>query len=451
MLVHQSTLAAWSRCPAEVGYQRAGVPSQTNSAAAYGSVIHHVLQGLERSLHEGRMKYGVRSAKFAAHHHDAVQVALESFAWGWNPNNIATITDPVPADGWLPRQGYAELRARGLDSIRKYADLIKFDDHELLALEYGFVVPIDGTWDYELEQPHLLGGSVDRLAARHFSRQLACCVDDYKCTSWDTPVLMADGTERPASEVLVGDLVVAWDSGNFFASSVIRSADNGIRPTVRVSTVTTSQVVTTDHPFLVADPDRWVMANDLDFEDHLELVPDWRPDEWFQPPIRREPVLSVTATGQRPTWALTVAAGTHITAGVVTHNTGKEQAYLRYNVQFSAYCYASTKKEFWVGWGGEDGFGPERGEELYQRFQGKGRRGTWINMRTFKYQDAGWRAAKDYQRLALAVDQICSSIQADIFPLTVSGSACTWCDYRRTCGGTGLPAEDDGDPRLSRR
>lgn len=306
MIVHQSMLAAWSRCPAEVGYKRAGVPSKTNSAAAYGSVIHHVLQAMERSLHESRLKYRVKSPEFHQHFQAAVQVALESFVFYWNPHNIETVTEPVPADGWLPRAGYAELRARGLDAIRKYADLIKFDDHELLALEYGFMVPIDGTWDYELNQPHMLGGSVDRLAARHFSRQLACCVDDYK--------------------------------------------------------------------------------------------------------------------------------------------TGKEQYRLRYNIQFTAYCYATTKLEFWVGHGGEDGFGQERGTELYERFKDKARRGTWINMRTFKYQDAGWREATDYARFALAVDQIASSIQADIFPLTISGDACTFCDYRSTCGGTGIAEEEAGSP-----
>ena len=38
---------------------------------------------------------------------------------------------------------------KGLDTIRKYADLIRYDDHELLATEYPFIVPIDGTWDDE--------------------------------------------------------------------------------------------------------------------------------------------------------------------------------------------------------------------------------------------------------------------------------------------------------------
>lgn len=72
----------------------------------------------------------------------------------------------MPPDGWLPRQSYSSLRERGLETIKTYADMMKFDDHELLATEYGFMVPIDGTWDYELNEPHYLAGSVDRVAMR---------------------------------------------------------------------------------------------------------------------------------------------------------------------------------------------------------------------------------------------------------------------------------------------
>ncbi len=38
----------------QVGYKRAGLPGKTNSAAAYGSVMHHaILQVLERQLAQG--------------------------------------------------------------------------------------------------------------------------------------------------------------------------------------------------------------------------------------------------------------------------------------------------------------------------------------------------------------------------------------------------------------
>lgn len=38
------------------------------------------------------------------------------------------------------------------------ADLIRFDSHELLATEFPFIVPLPGTWDDELGEPHWLAG-----------------------------------------------------------------------------------------------------------------------------------------------------------------------------------------------------------------------------------------------------------------------------------------------------
>lgn len=289
-----------------MGYRKAGLPSKTNSAAAYGSVMHHALQVLERLIHEARTQHDMKSPEFLAAFRKAVQSSLETFVHYWNPLNIESICEPVPNDGWLPRQGYSELRARGIDAIKKYADLIRYDDHELLATEFGFVVPIDDTWDEDLEQPHYLGGSIDRLAVRHYLRNIAVCIDDYK--------------------------------------------------------------------------------------------------------------------------------------------TGKDYKYLRHNLQFTAYAYATTKREFWVGNDGEDGFGEERGSRLYERFVDAPRRGTWINMRTFKMQDAGWRGPQDYNRFKLAIEQLAAMHRADIFPLTIFGEACQYCDYRSICGGTGLPLDDHGKP-----
>ena len=293
MLIHQSDLAAWSRCAAQYGYKRAGIADKSNSASAYGSVMHHALQVFERT----RITDGFDTA---------VRSALETFVHYSNPLNIEAVCEPVPNDGWLPRQGYSELRARGIEAIKKYADLIRFDDHELLATEYSFIVPIHGTWDYDLGQPHELAGSIDRLAVRHYSRKVAVCIDDYK--------------------------------------------------------------------------------------------------------------------------------------------TGKEYKYLRHNLQFTAYAYASLQPEFWLGAQGEDGFGPERGQALMERFAEAGRRGTWINMRTFKFQDAGWRGEKDYARFTLAVEQLTASIKADIFPLSITGENCHFCPFRDFCGGVGLADDAHGDP-----
>lgn len=294
MIFHQSMLAAAGRCLAQFGYERAGRPRQQTSAVAYGSVMHYALLVFEHARATGTPLS------------EALQQALNTFVTYWNPLHIEAICDPVSPDGWMPRQSYGELRQRGIEALRKYADLIRFDDHELLGLEYPFIVPIDGTWDDELGEPHMLAGSIDRLAIRHYSRKPAVEIADYK--------------------------------------------------------------------------------------------------------------------------------------------TGKEYVSLRWNIQFTAYAYATTKREFWTGYRDEEGFGDERGEIMYQRCKEMGRRGTWINMRLFKMVDAGWRGPQDYDRFVLAVTQLAMAIEADIYPLTITGETCRFCEYRGICGGIGIAAEDHGKP-----
>jgi PD-(D/E)XK nuclease superfamily len=290
---HQSDVSSWARCAAQVGYRRAGLPEKTNSAAAYGSVMHHALQVLERDLCGG--------VPFEA----ALTHAVETFTWYWHPANIHAICEPVPEDGWLPNQGYSVLRSKGIETLRKYADLVRYDDKQLLATEFPFIVPLPGTWDDELGEPHYLAGAIDRLTAGAWRRLPTLFIEDFK--------------------------------------------------------------------------------------------------------------------------------------------TGKEYLNLRYNLQFSGYALASLQPEFWMGCRGEPGFG-EKGEELYKRFDGAGRRGMWINLRSLKFQDAGWRGPVDYKRFTLAIEQMHASITADIFPLSISGENCRYCPHRSVCGGTGLPDEDHGKP-----
>ncbi len=110
----------------------------------------------------------------------AKKMAMETFEWYWSPANIEAICDPVPSDGWLPLQNRTSLQNKGLDVLGKYFDVMKFSDDELLATEYSFMVPIVGTWDEELEEPHVLAGSVDRLAVGYYRRNETVKVEDYK-------------------------------------------------------------------------------------------------------------------------------------------------------------------------------------------------------------------------------------------------------------------------------
>lgn len=290
MIFHQSDLSAWDRCPAQFGYKRQGLPRKNTSAIAYGVVMHHCLHLLEYLVAHGTPLV------------EALDLALAEFTKCWMPPAFGGLTEEIPPDGWMRGQGFSELRLKGLQSLRTYADLMRFDKMEPLALEYGFMVPVDGTWDDELGEPHILAGTVDRLAVRFHRRIETLCVDDYK--------------------------------------------------------------------------------------------------------------------------------------------TGKTQYRLQHNLQFTAYLYATTKREFWVGWRGEDGFGEQRGQELYERFVDTPRRAFWVNLKELKVQDAGFRNDVHYARFRLALNQVAASVQADIFPLTISGDACTYCEYRDVCGGLPVPSED---------
>ncbi len=272
-VLHQSDLAAWNRCAAQYRYSMEDQRSDQNSAAAFGSVMHHSLHILER--------FG------------DLDKAIETFLHYWHPLHIDAICESVPSGGWLPRQSYGGLRRRGVDTLRKYADLIRYDDHELLALEYDFVVPLLGT-------PHHLAGTVDRLAVRWVKRSETVCIDDYKL-----------GAQK-------------WN--------------------------------------------------------------------------------------------------------------------LRHNIQGTAYAYASTRPEFWTGAQVTDvhpsrgarsyvteGFGVDRGDELFARFDAAPRKFTWINLQAYRWVDGGYRGPQDYERLRLAVEGVLASVDAGIFPLTIDGEVCTYC------------------------
>lgn len=618
MILHQSDLSALARCAAAYGYRRAGVPDTTNSAAVFGTVVHDVLHWLERERSLGRP------------FEDCVQGATARFLYYWNPMNIEALTDPVPADGWLPRQGYSELRARGVSTIASYADLIRYDDHQLLAIEFGFMVPIEGTWDDELGEPHMLGGSVDRLAIRHYKRIQYLACDDWKAILVSTPIPTPDGwTTMGALEV--GDAIFGADGAPctvtakskvhndrpcyrvlFDDGTDIIAADNHNWQVVTGQRVKKTEVLTTQqlvgrvfnssrqrdlrvlnaealvlpqrdlpiHPYVLGawlgdgrSRDGTICKPDLELFEHVaacgyvvlpvhadgmthtvvglrpqlaagalidnkhiprqylrgsmgqrlallqglmdtdgtwnrirhqgvftsvdkqlaedvrELVvslgakarvweltkhgfgktitaydvtfspTDWNPfrlsrkADLVRPGTtmaRRRLIVSVEPTVSVPAQCITVDSPDSLylcgDQMVPTHNTGKDYVRLRQNLQFTAYLYATTCREFWTGNRGEDGFGEERGAAMYEQMKDWGRRGTWINLRQFKFQDAGWRGPIDYGRFALAVEQFAAMVKADVFPLTINGEVCRYCDYRAVCGGTGIAPEDHGKP-----
>lgn len=287
-VIHQSDLQSWSYCPAQIRFRSEGAPERQNSALAYGSVIHHAMHVLER--------YG------------DTQKAIETFLHYWHPLNIDAICPPVSSDGWIGRDSYADLRKKGVDTIIQYADYLRHDDHELLGLEYEFVVPVHGV--EVLGRPVWLAGTIDRLAVRWYRQRETLCVDDFK--------------------------------------------------------------------------------------------------------------------------------------------SGQQKWGLRDNVQGTAYSYATWQPEFWTGVqefagiridGAERTYPPMPGfteqgrdQELLERFAQSPRRFTWINLKSFKLVDGGYRGPKDYDRFKTAVSQVLSSAAAGIFPLRIDGETCRFCQYRDVCG-----------------
>ena len=283
VIFHQSDLQSWARCPEAYHLEHQGHPSRQLSATAYGSVMHHALHVFERT--------------------GDVRAAEDTFRHYWHPANISAICEPV--DIWIGRDSYSSLLTKGVETIRRYADLKKFDDEKLLALEYEFIVPLHGTQDRQTGEPHLLAGTVDRLAIRRHKRHPTLSIDD--------------------------------------------------------------------------------------------------------------------------------------------HKTGKQHAYLRHNIQGTAYAYASTLPEFWTGWQHTDGFSYDRGIELFKEYEDIPRKFTWINLTTLRWVDGGYRGPKDYQRLTVAVQRMADSIQADIFPLNIHGEICQFCPQRNNCAGIGVD-DNEGAP-----
>lgn len=291
-VLHQSDLSSFDRCAHAYSLQRAGNRGTQTSALAYGTVIHYaILNVFEREYRTGTPWQ------------TALQMAIDSFKYYWSPMHIEELTEPVEL--WLPRQTFGGLLAKGQESIRWYAQAAREEESQVIATEIGFQVPIKGTWDDHLGEPHVLAGTIDILKVKPVKRTLTLSIDDLK--------------------------------------------------------------------------------------------------------------------------------------------SGKDYSYLRQNLQFSAYTYATTQKEFWLGWRGEDGFGPQ-GEELYHRFLKAPRRASWISLKSNKVMDAGWRGPDDWTRFALGVEQFMASVNADIFPLSLNGENCSYCSFRDICAGVGVPAYDHGAP-----
>lgn len=154
---------------------------------------------------------------------------------------------------------------------------------------------------------------------------------------------------------------------------------------------------------------------------------------------------------------------------VEDNKTGRQPRSLRWNVQGSAYCYATWLPEFWLGWKlappehGVVPFPPEDVERLEKMFGSHGwsltdehqvlnnlpmapRRFRWLNLQEMKDADGGWRSERDFGRLELAVDAYVRANEAGIFMPSMVGDICQYCPWQLTCGGIGIADEEEGKP-----
>jgi RecB family exonuclease len=111
---------------------------------------------------------------------------------------------------------------------------------------------------------------------------------------------------------------------------------------------------------------------------------------------------------------------------VADFKTGKKPYFLRYNVQFTAYIWATLQDSFWES--------IPNGAEWQLRVFGLPRRGTWINLKDMEEIDAGEREDTDFHRLLKTVNALAESVGSSIFVPTLSGDACAYCDFWKECG-----------------
>lgn len=106
--------------------------------------------------------------------------------------------------------------------------------------------------------------------------------------------------------------------------------------------------------------------------------------------------------------------------------------YLQHDVQFHAYCYASTQAEFWAT--------ITNGAQLFADFYDAPREAEWVHLRLTKRIPGGFRTAVHYERLRYAIEQIDQSIALGIFVPDMSGGKCEFCEFRKACG---LPSRQE--------
>lgn len=87
-----------------------------------------------------------------------------------------------------------------------------------------------------------------------------------QCMTGDTPVLMADGNEKPLAGIQVGDMVATYNDGKLSTNKVLNHCSNGADSVFRIRTTSGIIVRANErHPFLVdvGGKPEWIRLKDL--------------------------------------------------------------------------------------------------------------------------------------------------------------------------------------------
>lgn len=101
--------------------------------------------------------------------------------------------------------------------------------------------------------------------------------------------------------------------------------------------------------------------------------------------------------------------------------------YISEDIQFSAYCFATTVDCFWDGMG-------NKGRAYREAYRELPRAGEWVHLRGPQRRDAGVREERHYERLKYAVDAMAQAVAMRIFVPNISGENCLYCEFRKPCG-----------------
>lgn len=115
---------------------------------------------------------------------------------------------------------------------------------------------------------------------------------------------------------------------------------------------------------------------------------------------------------------------------------------LAVDIQFTVYTYASLQPEFWMGNGPE--FPPiTNGEFLFGALAELPRRAIWYALWTGKEIDCGTREDADFMRLYRVCDEIEKAVEKDVYVPSISGEACTICDFANGPCPTKIPERSE--------